>query len=292
MSSETLTPALSLEPASCGVCGSDEAEPVAVGEDFRTAGARDTYLAVRCSACGLIYLTPVPAILAAASTPASGAEALSGPLGTSSRRRVRRAIVRWIGGFPAGARLLMVESHAALQPDRPLVGRAISRTPDQLAAEPSQSAHGALLIGELEGLAAPVETLQALHRVLRPDARLLVVATNPDSLAGSLFRGRHWSGYDFPRCRTLADPATLRTLVARAGFEVDALSTLGDPGAWIESVGYLLRDWGARPRVARLSASGPFTMLAGALERLSALSGRGGLIRAVLRPGHDEGRSR
>jgi len=34
------------------------------------------------------------------------------------------------------------------------------------------------------------------------------------------------------------------------------------------------------------------TMLAGALERLAALSGRGGLIRAVLRRGQDDGPSR
>jgi len=242
MSRETLTPALSLEPTSCGLCGSDEAEPVAVGEDFRTAGSRDTYLAVRCSACGLLYLTPVPATPPAAPTPSPGAEALSGPLGTSSRRRVWRAIDRWMGGFPADARLLMVGSSPAVQPDRPLAGRATHRTPDELAAEPSQSAHGALLIGALEELAGPVETLRGLHRVLRPDGCLLVVATNPDSLAAGLFRGRHWSGYDFPRRRTLAGPAILRTLVERAGFKVEALSTLGDPAipARLTRRGYVL----------------------------------------------------
>ena len=51
MTNDTLASPVSLEPTSCGLCGSEEAEPVAVGEDFRGRLSRDTYLAVRCSTC-------------------------------------------------------------------------------------------------------------------------------------------------------------------------------------------------------------------------------------------------
>lgn len=44
----------------CGVCGSDDAEPIGVGEDFEYRTSDDTFLAMCCNSCGLVYLNPRP----------------------------------------------------------------------------------------------------------------------------------------------------------------------------------------------------------------------------------------
>jgi hypothetical protein len=54
--------ALSLVPVECCVCETDDAAPVAVGEDFEYGTSPDTFLAMRCHGCGLVYLNPRPSV--------------------------------------------------------------------------------------------------------------------------------------------------------------------------------------------------------------------------------------
>ena len=51
---------LALEPARCCICGTRDAEPVGVGEDFEYRTSPDSFLTVRCDHCGLVYLDPRP----------------------------------------------------------------------------------------------------------------------------------------------------------------------------------------------------------------------------------------
>ena len=44
----------------CCICGVDDAEPVAVGEDFEYRTSPDSFQAVRCNRCRLVYLDPRP----------------------------------------------------------------------------------------------------------------------------------------------------------------------------------------------------------------------------------------
>ena len=272
-----------LEPASCGLCGGVEAEPVAVGQDFRDPSAPDTYLTVRCSACGLLYLTPAPD---AEPAPADMPPPVTGPLAPAARRGLLRLIERWGRRLQSGSRLLIPQAA------RPVAERARLPGVELLELEPAEHppttpADGALLLGWLETRPAPLAALQALRPRLRDDARVLVIATNPGSAAARLFRGRHWAGYDFPRSRALANGATLGALADRAGFVVEACLTLPDPTAWTVSAGYLLRDWGAPPWLGR--ALGPTSRPAGAiaalLERLGTERARAGLVAAALRLG-------
>src|SRR5437868_2672016 len=46
----------------CCVCETDDAEPVGVGEDFEYRTSSDTFLAMQCRSCGLVYLNPRPAV--------------------------------------------------------------------------------------------------------------------------------------------------------------------------------------------------------------------------------------
>jgi hypothetical protein len=57
----SLPEALALVPARCCVCGDENADPIAVGEDFEYRTSADSFLAVHCRGCGLVYLNPRPA---------------------------------------------------------------------------------------------------------------------------------------------------------------------------------------------------------------------------------------
>lgn len=295
---------VALELVSCGLCGDDEAEPVAVGEDFNGGTGRDTYLAVRCSSCGLIYLTPAPSAAAAGGIRPAASDPVAGPLGRLTRRVVARRIERLGQALPPNPTVLLIGSLApalesSLRAQVPRAWRLVALEPDRPRGLPSSlparadqpelvagSAHGALLVGALERLEDPVGALREIRRWLRPDGRVLVISVNPGGAAAVVFRGRHWSGYDFPRHRALADAATLRKLAERGGFVVEATRTLGDPGAWAVSAGNLLRDWGAASWLVRSLGPTSFGALAVAriLERVATLRGKGGLLEATLRP--------
>src|SRR2546423_9933497 len=52
------TAPLVLVPSQCFLCEDDDADPVAVGQDFDLSSSPETFLAVRCRRCGLVYLNP------------------------------------------------------------------------------------------------------------------------------------------------------------------------------------------------------------------------------------------
>ncbi len=52
---------LPIEEVDCPLCGRDDAEPIAVGEDFEYHTTRDSWRMVRCRRCRLLYLNPRPA---------------------------------------------------------------------------------------------------------------------------------------------------------------------------------------------------------------------------------------
>jgi hypothetical protein len=113
----------------------------------------------------------------------------------------------------------------------------------------------------------------------------VIVTDNTDTPSFTLFRRRHWGGYHWPRHWYLFDPASLRSLGARAGFEVVEVATTLSPVNWVYSFHNLLADLGA-PRwmtdrfgLSSAVSLGVFTVYDG----LHVLFGRGGLLRAVLR---------
>src|SRR6476620_4828863 len=55
---------LNLIRVQCCICESDNAEPVGIGKDFEYNTTPDTFLAMRCKSCGLVYLNPRPDISA------------------------------------------------------------------------------------------------------------------------------------------------------------------------------------------------------------------------------------
>lgn len=296
----------------CPLCGSDEAEPAAVGNNSACQVTGDSFLMLSCAACGLLYLDPRPAIEEQARLyPRSYFEwsERSHGAGRGVTRAVVRDALRRSASDPAPARILEVAYGAGLHldllrsfapsgcvveattPHEPLAAPARSRgfTVHRSRAQELSANRGAydlvFLLHSLEHVYSPVEALEALDELLRPGGRLIILTPNAESRVSHIFGGRHWAAYDFPRHPCLFGPNTMRRLAAATGFEVERLDSLSDSGVWADSTNALLSDWGAPPWLTRI-ASGGVLAIAGAAALIPLTHRRemnGPHLRAVLR---------
>jgi SAM-dependent methyltransferase len=303
---------LELVHTGCPLCGSDEAEPVAVGNDLACRVTGDSFLMLSCAACGLLYLDPRPAIEERARLYPPSYFALSERShrsGHSVTKAVTRDALRRSASGPAPARILEVAYGAGLHLDllrrfAPSGCVVEATTPHETLAAPARArgftvhqgraqslnADGGaydllFLLHSMEHCDSPLDELCALRELLRAGGRLIILTPNAESPVSRRFRGRHWAGYDFPRHPCLFGPTTLRRLAAATGFEVERLDSLGDSGMWADSAGNLLRDWGAPPWLTRI-ASGGILAITGAAARVQPTRRRGTdgpQLRAVLR---------
>lgn len=306
---------LSLEYVRCCVCDTDAAVPVGVGEDFEYRTSPDTFVAMRCEACGLVYLNPRPRVSEFARIYPSNYHAFDfspqryGFVYKVRRRLEARRALKWCKGLDEEARILDVGCgdgfHLRLLNDFGLPGwRSEGVDSDPRAVEaatgaglkvhmgsveqldlPRASYDLALMIQTIEHVADPPAVLRAVRSLLRPGGRLVIVTDNTDSLDFKLFKGRYWGGYHFPRHWNLFSPRSLRALAVKAGFEVQSLSTVMSPVNWVYSVRNTLVDTGAPSwLVDQFSLESSVSLAAATLfDTLHQLIGRGALLRAVLR---------
>lgn len=296
----------------CPACGEDEAEPVAVGQDFTCETSAESLLAVRCRGCGVVYLNPAPA-------PASRdqlypAAYFATPELAGDRRRAARIAARAaIGecrGLPASARLLELAYGAMLHVEdlrrlAPLTWTFEVATGHALHAEAARrvgvtvhvgsagvrtiapdSYDCVLLLHALEHCTSPVQELRAVASLLRPGGRIVVVAHNVDSAVSRAFQGRHWAGYDFPRHVALFGPSSLLRVADKAGCVVERSRAIRFGRAWSRSAATLLADWSA-PGWVRGGARPGGVLAAGLDAAAEATLGRGeraAWMAAVLRP--------
>jgi len=296
----------------CPGCGEDGPEPVAVGQDFTCDTSAEGLLAVRCRACGLVYLNPAP-------VPASRDRLyppayFANPELAGDRRRAAwtaaRAAMRDCRGLPASARLLelaygatlhlehlrrlapptwifeVATGHALHAETARRVGVAVhvgSAGERAIASDPYDCV---LMLHALEHCASPVQELRAVASLLRPGGRIVVVAHNVDSAVGRAFQGRHWAGYDFPRHVALFGPSSLRWVAEKAGCVVERSRAVRFGRAWSRSAATLLADWSA-PDWVRGGARPGGVLAAGLDAAAEATLGRGeraAWMAAVLRP--------
>jgi SAM-dependent methyltransferase len=314
----TLAPApvseLRLVPSCCPVCRRDEPEPVAVGHDFAHRVTNDSFLAVACPGCGLVYLSPQPAIEErvrvyppAYFTPSAG-DRSPGRVGPGSS-----AAVRWARQacrhLPPDARLLDVAYGPTLHLGQ-LRGTGSPTwtleaiTPHEALARVAREAgvvvrqgyldeledgvaryDVVLLLHSLEHCSSPADELRSIHRLLRPGGTLVILTENADSTVARAFRGRHWAGYDFPRHPSLFGPRSLRHLAGITGFEVVRIKTVAAAEVWLRSAALLLRDWASLTWLAPMASvaapllAGTAWMVEGACNRRES----GARLGAVLR---------
>lgn len=317
--------ALRLVPALCDVCGADDGAPLGVGEDFEYRTSPDTFLAVRCRQCGLVYLNPRPAVdeLPRIYPPTYHAFDFSAErygLAYTVRSRLEAwRLARWCRGLPANARILDVGCgdgfHLRLLRESGHPGWRLEGVDASDAAVAAARASGlavhagtvqslplergaydlVLLIATLEHVDSPHAVLSAVRDVLRPGGRVVIVTDNVDALSFSLFKTRHWGGYHFPRHWHLFTAATLAALARGVGLEVVRASTMLTGVNWVYSVHNALSDYGAPPSMRRhfSLAAAPALAVFTTVNAVELLFGYGGLLECVLqRPAAGEGEAR
>jgi SAM-dependent methyltransferase len=257
-----------LRLGACPLCGGDDPEPIAVGEDRSYRTTRDTLLVVSCTSCGVFYLNPRPvpsnrsslypsAYFRPADHPRSADRLVRSALrfGLKSLRSVPRRVLEVAYGarvhsdllrraLPSECAVEILTQHEELARDGHAAG-CVVRTGAAGALGDAPPYDLILLFHSLEHCEAPVEELTALGRHLQQGGRLLVLTPNAESAVCRRFQGRHWSGYDFPRHPCLYGPRALRRLAAHSGLEVERLGSLGDSAMWADSVENFLSDWKA-----------------------------------------------
>ncbi len=253
---------LALVPTDCPVCGDVEAEPVAVCEDFGVPATAEALLALRCSDCGCVYLSPAPAP-ARASVASSGFISRPGPIGAARR----------LAGLARG-----------LDETRVLDFRGKSDDPGSLGHLPTGHYELVILDGALEYVHAPLALLADARRVLQPRGHVALVLNNLGSPSFTAFGGRHWAGYDFPRQRGLYSLEAMHRLAARAGFEVSSISSVANTACWVESSRRALVDWRAPAWLVRrfTTTSVASHFVFAALEQILRWRGRGASLVVIL----------
>jgi ubiquinone/menaquinone biosynthesis C-methylase UbiE len=306
---------LNLTHAQCCVCGTDDAEPIGIGGDFEYRTSHDTFLAMRCNSCGLVYLNPRPSV--------SDFETIYPPnyhafdfseadFGFVHRVRSRLEAKRLLSlcrDLPEDARILDVGCgdgfHLNLLKkyggkNWTLKGVDVDKRAAQMAEKsglkvylgnveeldlPENSYELAFMIQTIEHVEKPEKVLSAVRKILKPGGKLVVVTDNTDSFDFKLFKGGYWGGYHFPRHWNLFNQNSLRKLAAKTDFEVAKLATIVSPVNWVYSIHNSLVDLQAprffvnRFTLKSFVSLSAFTSLDIVLQKF----GRGGLLQAILR---------
>jgi ubiquinone/menaquinone biosynthesis C-methylase UbiE len=311
---------LELIHVQCCVCESDDAVPVGVGEDFEYRTSADTFVAMRCERCGLVYLNPRPtaAEFETIYPPTYHAFDFSekdfGLVYKIRSRLEAKRLLNWCKNLPREAKILDVGCgdgfHLNLlqkygQKSWTLEGVDIDRRAAERAeksglkvyagsveklALPENNYDLAFMIQTVEHVEKPDEVLSAVRRILKPGGRLVVVTDNTDSIDFKLFKNSYWGGYHFPRHWNLFNRKSLAKLAEKCGFEVDDLTTQVSPVNWVYSIHNALVD-----RRAPQFLINQFTLKSAvslsaftSLDILLQKMGRGALLRAILRKPKDK----
>lgn len=305
--------ALETQPACCCICGTRDAEPVGVGEDFEYRTSPDSFLAVRCTRCGVVYLDPRPSMNELETIYPDDYHAFAfdearfGIVYKARSRLEARRLLKALSGLPSDARILDVGCGDGfhldlLRQSGPngwcLEGVELDHGAATIARQRGISVHqgriedadlgqsrfdAVMLIQTIEHLADPMRALKAIQRLLVPGGLLLIVTDNTGSLDFAIAKRRHWGGYHWPRHWYLFNASSLKELATRSGFETVDISTMTSPVNWTYSVRNALDDWGAPRRLVDFfSLESPVALAAFTVfDAFNTLARRGALLRAV-----------
>lgn len=270
------------EAASCLVCGTSDAQPVAEGTDYDYGTTRQRFRFVKCGRCGHLYLDPRPVIAAASRIYPSDYYTLAGEhrrglLAVLKDRVVARRLRPVLALLPGrGGRVLeigcgdgsLLLALRLARPELELTGvdiafpaplrQRLEQAGVRLIEGPAESAalggpHDLVVMNQLiEHLWDVDGVLEALRRAMRPGALLSIATPDPSGWDRAFFARGAWGGYYFPRHLNLFSPAGLETVLGRAGFRVTARARLVAPLVWIGSLRAVLARRGSPlARIAR-----------------------------------------
>lgn len=299
----------------CCICETNDAAPAGRGKDFEYNTSPDTFSAVKCKSCGLVYLNPRPHI--------SGFEKIypahyhafdfsENEYGFVYKIRSWLEAKRLLNSckdLPADARILDIGCgdgfHLKLlskygKKSWQLEGIDMDKRAIEMAQNSGLTVHRgtvesidlpsdyydlALIIQTIEHVEKPDDVLRAIRRLLKPGGKLLIVTDNTDSLDFRFFKRSYWGGYHFPRHWNLFNRHSLTKLAFKTGFEVDRLQTQVSPVNWVYTIHNWLVDkkaprWLINRFTLKSTVSlGAFTLLDMVLQKFK----KGALLRAILK---------
>ena len=308
----------------CCVCGSHDAKPVGAGKDFEYLTSPETFTAMRCNSCGLIYLNPRPDISEFERIYPANYHAFNFSkkeyglvYKIRSKLEAKRLLENCVG-LPENARILDIGCgdgfHLKLlkkygKKSWALAGIDMDKRAVEMAKKsdlevycgnvetinlPPDSYDLALIIQTIEHVEKPDEVLRRINTLLKPGGKLLIGTDNTGSLDFGFFKRHYWGGYHFPRHWNLFNKNSLSRLAAKTGFEVEVLETQVSPVNWVYTIHNWLVDikawqWLINRFTLKSTVSlSVFTMLDIILQQF----GRGALLRAVLRKSVSEKESK
>lgn len=305
---------LELMPTLCCVCGIDDAVQIGAGEDFEYRTTDDTFTAVKCRTCSLVYLDPRPTLGDMATIyPAEYhsfdfSEEDYGLVHKIRSRLEAKRLLEYCGLLPDGARILDVGCgdgfHLRLlrefgNKSWNLEGVDLDRRAIEAAERSGSNVHFGSIesldlkpesydviytIQTIEHVERPDEFLAAVSRLVKPGGRVVIVTDNTDSVDFGLFKKGYWGGYHFPRHLNLFNKISLSKLAQKAGLSVEGLTTIVSPVNWVYSIHNALVDKRApkflinRFTLKSFVSLSAFTMLDIILQKAD----RGALLRATL----------
>lgn len=220
-----------MQNISCNLCGSDSPRVLFETKDLLYKTTNETFHLVRCVHCGLVYLNPRPE---------------EKDLGSFYPEAYRPHEHKKLSGsyiFPQSSSYSLIDigcgsgeflSETALKhPDWALYGVDF----DQRAVEAATSQGFQVMKGSLEDarysesffnearmehvlehVPHPLQTLQEIHRILKPRGKLTILIPNFNSFSRYLF-GTYWYHIESPRHLYHFTPKTIEKMLLKAGFE-------------------------------------------------------------------------
>jgi SAM-dependent methyltransferase len=306
---------LTLEHTLCCVCDSEDADPVGLGQDYEYRTSTDTFLAMQCNSCGLVYLNPRPSVDDLETIYPDSYHAFDfsekdfGFIHKVRSRLEANRLLSWCKGLPDDAKILDIGCgdgfHLNLlkqfgNKNWTVEGIDLSERAAAAAGRrnikvnvgtvenidlPENSYDLAIMIQTIEHVERPREVLLGAKRLLKPGGKLVVVTDNTGAPDFGLFKGGYWGGYHFPRHWNLFNKNSLTKLAEKTGFEIDSLITVVSPVNWVYSIHNALVDMGAPKWLVNRFTLKSFVSLSAftALDIILQKFGRGALLRAILR---------
>jgi len=306
---------LNLIRVQCCICESDNAEPVGIGKDFEYNTTPDTFLAMRCKSCGLVYLNPRPDISAFGKIYPANYHAYDfseKEFGIVYKIRSfleAKRLLSCCKALPEDARILDVGCgdgfHLNLlrqfgKKSWTLEGVDIDKRAIAMAEKSGlkvyrgdiesigldQNAYDlAFMIQTIEHLEKPDKVLRGIYELLKPGGKLVIVTDNTDALDFRFFKRSYWGGYHFPRHWNLFNRKSLTKIAQKTDFEVTDLETQYSPVNWVYTVhNWLVDKKGPYWLINQFTLKSPlslslFTVLDMVLQKFR----KGALLRAIFR---------
>lgn len=303
---------LKLVPAKCCVCDHENAKIIGAGSDFEYRTSDDSFDAVQCDSCGLIYLNPRPDVSEFQTIYPSNYHAFDfseenfGIVHKIRSRLEANRVLSWCKGLPDDAEILDVGCgdgfHLELlkkygSENWRLEGIDLDARAVEMAKNRGLNVRlgtvqdiketdlydFAFTVQTIEHVEQPDDFLRSIKRVLKPGGKLVIVTDNTDSYDFRLFKKSHWGGYHFPRHWNLFNRKNLAKLGENVGFKTEKITTQVSPVNWVYSFHnrfvdegkpiWLINQFTLKSTVS-LSA---FTALDIVLQKL----GNGGLLNAT-----------